>query len=380
MKKHTAHEPLLPISSNEVPLAPYSRMDNSAILFAFDVADPHLPTTSSSAPPEKASVEHEDRLRGNEGYVDVESEQAAINDKMSASTAWAATGTPFRATPAPELVESCAGTPPISIAMSKSASQDCIAAKHERDLEHTMIDNTPTLDHMTMKSANRKKKRAQKKSALAALSTVRGFTPATSADEESDFCSPGVRGRKESAAQRSSSVVRKDLNLQGLSPGGPRPETRSSSPSGLSALSQQLESMRSRSPSLRPIVPRKKSKLASETPSSASVTSETDGGDDETQITSYEVRLENDFISSAVTEKERREARQDAMFNGGVVRKMQATDFEPLRCLGKGTYGTVLLVKQVATGKLYAQKAVQKGVPDGAQAPGRANKDGTSHS
>ncbi len=40
--------------------------------------------------------------------------------------------------------------------------------------------------------------------------------------------------------------------------------------------------------------------------------------------------------------------------------KMTADDFEPLRCLGKGTYGTVLLVKQRTTGRLYAQKQFKK--------------------
>ncbi|KLU84139.1 AGC/RSK/P70 protein kinase [Magnaporthiopsis poae ATCC 64411] len=39
---------------------------------------------------------------------------------------------------------------------------------------------------------------------------------------------------------------------------------------------------------------------------------------------------------------------------------MTAEDFEPLRCLGKGTYGTVILVKQRTTGRLYAQKQFKK--------------------
>jgi serine/threonine protein kinase len=39
---------------------------------------------------------------------------------------------------------------------------------------------------------------------------------------------------------------------------------------------------------------------------------------------------------------------------------MTSEEFEPLRCLGKGTYGTVLLVKQRATGRLYAQKQLKK--------------------
>lgn len=43
-----------------------------------------------------------------------------------------------------------------------------------------------------------------------------------------------------------------------------------------------------------------------------------------------------------------------------ISRKMTAGDFEPLRCLGKGSYGTVLLVKHAATGRLYAQKQFRK--------------------
>ena len=335
-------------------------MDGSTTLFAFDVADNHLPSSTLSVPVGEALLQQENKLGEEERCADDESEQVITNEMMSSSTARAALDAPLGAIPATEFVESYAGTPPISIAMSKSASQGRVTAKNEKELEHTVTDATQRPDHISGKNASRRKKRAQKKSAFAALSMVRGFTPATSADEDSDFSSRGMRGRKEPAAQRSSSVVRKDLNLEGLRPNGPRPETRSSSPSGFSALSQQLEIMRSRSPSLRPMTTRNKNKLVSETTSNASVTSETEGDEDETQMTSYEVNLESDFISSAVSDKERRDARQDAMFNGGVVRKMQATDFEPLRCLGKGTYGTVLLVKQVATGKLYAQKQFRK--------------------
>ncbi|KAL2271257.1 hypothetical protein VTJ83DRAFT_628 [Remersonia thermophila] len=40
--------------------------------------------------------------------------------------------------------------------------------------------------------------------------------------------------------------------------------------------------------------------------------------------------------------------------------KMTADDFEPLRCLGKGTFGTVILVKQRSTGRLFAQKQFKK--------------------
>lgn len=46
--------------------------------------------------------------------------------------------------------------------------------------------------------------------------------------------------------------------------------------------------------------------------------------------------------------------------DGGKPKKMTAEDFQPLRCLGKGSYGTVLLVKQNSTGRLYAQKQFKK--------------------
>ena len=43
-----------------------------------------------------------------------------------------------------------------------------------------------------------------------------------------------------------------------------------------------------------------------------------------------------------------------------ITRKMAASDFTTLKCLGKGTYGTVHLVKQKATGRLFAQKQFRK--------------------
>ncbi|OAA68096.1 serine/threonine-protein kinase psk1 [Niveomyces insectorum RCEF 264] len=122
--------------------------------------------------------------------------------------------------------------------------------------------------------------------------------------------------------------------------------------------------------------------------------------------TSYVIRLENDFVSESVREEDRRavddasaiDAGGDhrfAIFDADIDttaiaadttgerdatkvdvegdagrgestkeplprKKMTADDFEPLRCLGKGSYGTVLLVKQHSTGRLYAQKQFKK--------------------
>lgn len=81
--------------------------------------------------------------------------------------------------------------------------------------------------------------------------------------------------------------------------------------------------------------------------------------------TSYEISLEQDFISESV--RDRTFVGGSGMYTGAIEggltrprQKMTADDFEHLRCLGKGTYGTVLLVKQRATGRLYAQKQFKK--------------------
>jgi len=45
---------------------------------------------------------------------------------------------------------------------------------------------------------------------------------------------------------------------------------------------------------------------------------------------------------------------------GRLSRKMVPSDFEQVRVLGKGGYGTVLLVKHKASGRLFAQKQLKK--------------------
>ncbi len=251
------------------------------------------------------------------------------------------------------------GTPPIAIILTPSAARSRSRARSEHE-EATIPGSTPR-PLPELSKTSRKKKRGNKKGAVAALSTVRGFTPATSGDEDSDFSTGSFRSRRDLTVQRSSSVVRKDFSLDRSTPSvGSPSEIRSSSPSpGISALSKQLEAL-DRENFPRTSLLRPGSKLVSEEPSSASVTSGTSGDEDTPELTIYEVPLEHDFISPDVSEKERREGRQDPMMDGGVVRKMQATDFESLRCLGKGTYGTVHLVKQAGTGKLYAQKHFRK--------------------
>ena len=252
------------------------------------------------------------------------------------------------------------GIPPIDIVLTPSAARSRSRTGSRKE-EGSMADSSTPRPLPTVSKASRKKKRGPKKGAVAALTTVRGFTPVTSGDEDSDFSTGSYRSRRDLSVQRSNSIVRKDFSLdRSISSIGSNHGIRSPSPApGVSVLSQQLEALEcDKSPRLSSLQFR--SNLGSEEPSSASVTSGTSGDEDTPEVTSYEVPLEHDFVSPDVSEKERQDARQGAPPSSGVMRKMQATDFDPLRCLGKGTYGTVILVKQSGSGKLYAQKQFRK--------------------
>lgn len=192
-----------------------------------------------------------------------------------------------------------------------------------------------------------------------AVTTVRGFqaTPTTSGDEDSDHghdetprrcvpcgrtllddvvsanCSPNMRA---AASPAVSGIAKLRLQMDPLSLDGGSPchsMSRSGSQQGSGDYQKQMISRTQSREDVR-----------SEAGSENSV--------------SYEVNLENDFVSESVHER--------TGYLGGIEgglnpnRKMTSEDFEQLRCLGKGTYGTVLLVKQRATGRLYAQKQFKK--------------------
>ncbi|RCI14670.1 hypothetical protein L249_6784 [Ophiocordyceps polyrhachis-furcata BCC 54312] len=177
-----------------------------------------------------------------------------------------------------------------------------------------------------------------------ALTTVRGFqgTPVTSGDEDSDS---GVcdtprprrgRHRLDDVVSANCSPVLRALPSPGVS--------------GIAKLRMQMDPLSldasSRSSSaVRVLDSRPHSRNRSEAGSDSSENR-------------FEVKLETDFAS----ESARNRAAFTEPLEGGLKpgRKMTCNDFEPLRCLGKGAYGTVILVKQRATGRLYAQKQFKK--------------------
>lgn len=190
----------------------------------------------------------------------------------------------------------------------------------------------------------RKKKKKQVGPADPALSTVHGFTPLASADEDSDFSTTSSR------AADSRPIP---------STGATSPRVQPTAGHGVSALKLQLDSL---SLSGKPTA--STTGLCSATPSNASVYSDSD----QTEVlTSYEVPLDQDFVSADADKEEATTGSSPCAVAGNgtdmrsqVCRKMTADDFEPLLCLGKGSFGTVILVRHVVTGKLYAQKQFRK--------------------
>jgi serine/threonine protein kinase len=204
--------------------------------------------------------------------------------------------------------------------------------------------------NMAVKPAN--KKRRKKKTpnkASSALHSVRGFTPAASGDEDSDYSTTSMHRRI-------------NPGLYNFASGSSSPYVRPSSScsqGGISALKLQLDILNLGSESERTSALRQQSQLGSEVPSSTDSMSGPPSEVDTTESGTYEIPLEHDFVSPDISSKPLFGA-----IEGGLVqdptRKIASSDFEPLHCLGKGTYGTVLLVRHTSTGRLYAQKQFRK--------------------
>lgn len=205
------------------------------------------------------------------------------------------------------------------------------------------------------------KSRAAKKKARKQAAAMKPAAPATTITR--GFDTPSVSAGEDSDRSPTDTPPRLDVK-QGSSPfSSPsmRPSSLTRAISGLRLNEDAAEqTVRGRSPLASnagfdsqvghssPLV-----KLLSE--DEVSDSSGLEGGAD-----TYEVPLESDFAS--VDHKSTRflSAIEGGLRTDSPHRKMTASDFVPLKCLGKGAYGTVLLVKQRSTGRLFAQKQLKK--------------------
>ncbi|KAH8732296.1 kinase-like domain-containing protein [Phaeosphaeriaceae sp. PMI808] len=227
------------------------------------------------------------------------------------------------------------GTPPINIVAP-------MAQRPGHPVDDGKQQGPEKLDFgMVLKKAQKnKKKRKKMLKGAPSTSITRGFyTPVTSGGEESDYSL--------AATPRFGPVV------SGLPSITSSPSLRPiSSMGGISSLKAQLESLNLSSREDSPLKPVAMSRVTSQLSSNTS-TSGLDSDSDRTEMESYEVNLIEDFSMDGTS-------KNSTMLNSGKTRKMTAEDFEPLMCLGKGSYGTVLLVRQRGTGRLFAQKQFKK--------------------
>ena len=241
-------------------------------------------------------------------------------------------------------------TPSIAIAMSPSQSRSRSRLRaSDADDDMDTMQRTPNANGVYgTEKARRKRKKAPKKAAAdPAEKTVRGFTPTPvpSTDEDSDFSPRPFRQREISIGD-----LRSITSSPCLRP--------TSAIGGISALRQQLDDLNLEPVPGNPALIRHKRSSGVHTPSSPGANSSTGTSDSEPpEMSRYEVPLENDFISSHIDQND---PYTQEMVVDNITRKMTSKDFQPLTCLGKGTFGTVHLVKQAATGRLYAQKMFRK--------------------
>jgi serine/threonine-protein kinase Psk1 len=192
---------------------------------------------------------------------------------------------------------------------------------------------------------------------LSAVTTVRGFhTPVVySGDEDSDY--------SVSSTPRYSHPHNKINDVVSANSSPMLRSTSSTIIGGISKLKLQLDTLNLDSGDSRTNSFVNGRSHLRDRQQSSNGTSTPGGSDDEhSDGISYEIPLEHDFVSSDIPDVEKPiyGAVEGGLVQDNKPRKMTAADFEPLRCLGKGTYGTVLLVKQHSTGKLYAQKQLKK--------------------
>jgi serine/threonine-protein kinase Psk1 len=201
-------------------------------------------------------------------------------------------------------------------------------------------------------NAKKKKRRANKQKKAAAaqpLNTIRGFGAIDSgAESEVSTANPSPR------------VLSPQPRVSALA--GASPLIRPQSP-GVSSLKAQLDALALRSSPASREQSRSR-QLDSGVESSAASASSEAGTDEVTEdMVSYNIKIEHDFVSQSLADEasvSTATMSPDQLASSQIARKMTAEDFSPIKCLGDGAFGTVLLVRQNATGKLFAQKQLTK--------------------
>lgn len=206
---------------------------------------------------------------------------------------------------------------------------------------------------LSASAAKRRKKKANKKKStpVQALNTVRGFAPMDSGAEDSDASTRG-----------SPRVLSPNPRVASLA--GASPHLRPASP-GISSLKAQLDALNLRSGQTSRSTSQVRNLDSEANSSTASAGSDTPADEPTEDMISYNINIDQDFISQSMAEEEARSASTvtqtpDQRASSMIVRKMTTADFTPIKCLGDGAFGTVLLVRQNATGRLFAQKQLTK--------------------
>jgi serine/threonine-protein kinase Psk1 len=197
-------------------------------------------------------------------------------------------------------------------------------------------------DKVRERAARKKKNRRKAGPAAPAVNIIKGFQTPSSCGEDSDMSGASTPAFGPMTRNLSNVSVTSSPALRPSTPQG-----------GISALRLQLDALGlgSRSP-----IPRN---ISMQFVGTDSATSEAASDSDRTEMDSYEVPLEGDFVNLDVSSK-------GLLISGACtprfqdVRKVTAEDFQPISCLGKGSFGTVVLVKQTRTGRLFAQKQFKK--------------------
>ncbi|KAK3057718.1 hypothetical protein LTS18_011498 [Coniosporium uncinatum] len=139
----------------------------------------------------------------------------------------------------------------------------------------------------------------------------------------------------------------------------------SSTTGGISALKAQLDSPLANQCLERPSTLRQMSGTQSDYSVASTTISETGSGSDsekssKTAMDTYEISIEHDFVSVDAEVNDVAQPLDSNIHLQSLSRKMTPSDFEPLKVLGKGSFGKVMLVRQKASGRLFAQKQLKK--------------------